>query len=334
MPGAQTKSYAQAVADTLYRILESDPRVAVIGSYVLGYGPFNPLMEPIRKAFADRVLDPPIAEAGMSIVGTGAAMAGARPLIDLSTGSFAYLAWSQMVNEAAVAHYMSNGAIRVPVVFHMLHGIRGGGAPQHSHSPQAMLWNAAGLEIVLPSTPRDVQGLLRQAFLSDNPTVFIDHAKLMGTTGAVPDDDAPIPFGVADVKREGRDATVVATSWMVHEALAAAKTLADDGIEIEVVDPRTLSPFDSKTILDSVSRTGRLVVADECNLRCGVAAEIAAVVADEGFDMLKAPIVRVGRPDVPVPFSPPLEDEIRPKAADIVAAVRRVCRTKRRGASA
>src|SRR4029077_13010608 len=204
------------------------------------------------------------------------------------------------------------GTLRVPVVYHMLHGLRGGGAAQHSHSPQAMLWNAAGLEIVLPSSPYDVKGLMRSAIRSDNPTIFINHARLMDIEGEVPEEDYTIPFGRADIKRPGRDVTVVATSFVVHTALAAADRLAAEGIEVEVVDPRTLVPLDHATILASVRRTGRLVVVDETNLSCGVASEISAIVAEEGFDSLRAPILRVARLDVPTPFSKPLEDAITP----------------------
>jgi pyruvate dehydrogenase E1 component beta subunit len=238
------------------------------------------------------------------------------------------VAWSPLVNEAAVAHHMSNGKLRVPVVYHMLHGLRGGGAAQHSHSPQAMLWNAAGLEIVAPASPYDVKGLLRSAIRSDNPTIFIDHARLMDIEGDVPEEDYAIPLGRADVKRPGRDATVIATSFVVQAALAAAEQLAGEGIEAEVVDPRTLVPFDAAAILDSVRRTGRVVVADETNLSCGVASEISAIIAEKGFSHLHAPILRVARPDVPVPFSKPLEDAITPTAARIADAVRSVLRSK------
>ena len=206
----------------------------------------------------------------------------------------------------------------------MLHGLRGGGAAQHSGSPQAMMWNAPGLEIVLPSCPGDAKGLLRTAIKSDNPTVFIDHAKLLGTEGPVPEGDYTIPFGRADIKRQGRDATIVATSFTVHAALAAAERLSRQGVEAEVVDPRTLVPLDRGTILDSVARTGRLVVVDEGHLSCGVASEISAIVAEEGFDRLRAPILRVARANVPTPFSKPLEDAIAPTADKICDAVRRV----------
>ena len=318
------QSYAAALVDALHDGLRTDPRVSIIGGYVLGLGPQRTLTERLKQDFPDRVFDPPTSEAGNAAVGVGAAMAGMRPFVDLGTGSFTYLAWSQITNEAAVAHYMSNGRLTAPVTFHMLHGIRGGGAPQHSQSPHAMLWNAPGLEIAAPSTAADVYGLIRTALASPNPTVVVSHAKLLGIETEVPEKKSPIPFGRADIKRRGRDVTVVATSLMVHYCLAAAEALAKEGIEVEVVDPRTLVPLDEKTILDSVSRTGRLVVVDECPLRGGIASEIAATVAERGFRYLKGPIVRVTRPDVPVPYSLPLENFITPDPEKIAAAVRRV----------
>jgi acetoin:2,6-dichlorophenolindophenol oxidoreductase subunit beta len=318
------KSYAEAIVDALRTSLREDPSVSLVGSYVLGLGPKRVLMDEIRAEFPDRVYDPPTSEAAVVCLGAGAAMAGARPFVDLGTASFAYVAWSPLVNEAAVAHFMSGGQIRVPVVYHMLHGLRGGGAAQHSGSPQAMLWNAPGLEIALPASPYDVKGLIRSAIKSDNPAVLVNHSRLMNLEGELPDEDYAIPFGQADIKRAGRDVTIVATSFLVHAALAAAERLANEGVESEVVDPRTLVPLDRATILDSVRRTGRLVVVDETHLSCGVASEISAIVAEDGFDALRAPILRVARPDIPAPFSKPLEDAITPTADKVAAAVRRV----------
>ena len=318
------QSYAAAMVDALYDGLRADPRVSIIGGYVLGLGPQRALTDRLKQDFPDRVFDPPTSEAGTAALGAGAAMAGMRPFVDLGTASFSYLAWSPITNEAAVAHYMSGGRLRAPVTYHMLHGVRGGGAPQHSQSPQAMLWNAPGLEIVLPSSAADVYGLVRTALASPNPTFVVSHAKLLGIETEVPEPRSSIPFGRADIKRRGRDATVVATSLMVHYCLAAAETLATEGIEIEVVDPRTLVPLDEKTILDSVSRTGRLVVVDECPLRGGIASEIAATVAERGFRSLKAPIVRLARADTPVPYSLPLENFVTPDPRKIESAVRRV----------
>jgi len=317
------QTYAEALVDALYDSLTADPRVSLIGSYVLGLGPQRQLMDRVRKDFPGRIVDPPTAEAGAAATGIGAAMAGERPFVDLGTGSFAYLAWSQIVNEAAVSCYMSDGRIPVPVTFHLLHGVRGAGAPQHSHSPQAMLCNAPGLEIVVPASAADVYGLVRTAFQSQNPTVVVSHAKLLGIESEVPAEKQPIPLGRAEIKRSGRDVTIVANSFMTHVSLAAAATLADESIEAEVVDLRTLSPLDEATILSSVARTGRLVVVDECPLRCGIASEIAAVVAEHGLELLRAPVARVTRAQVPVPYSPPLEAAVTPDAAKIVAAVKR-----------
>ncbi len=319
-----TQSYAAALVQALYDSLVDDDRVSLIGSYVLGLGPQRHLMDRLRADFRDRIDDPPTSEAGAAAVGVGAAMAGMRPFVDLGTASFSFLAWSQVINEAPISYYMSGGRLSVPVTFHLLHGVRGGGAAQHSQSPQGMMANAPGLEIVVPSTATDVYGLVRSAFLSNNPTVIASHAKLLGIETDVPDEKKPIPLGRADVKRRGRDVTVVANSLMVHYSLAAAEDLTKEGIDVEVVDLRTLAPLDENTILESVGRTGRLVVVDECPLRCGFASEVSATVVERGFDLLKAPIRRVTRAHVPVPYSPPLEAEVTPNPAKIAAAVRQV----------
>lgn len=253
-------------------------------------------------------------------------MAGLRPVVDLVTASFAFEAWPQIANEAANASYMSGGQTRAPVVFHLLHGLRRGGAAQHSHSPQAMLWNCPGLEIVLPSSPRDVKGLLKTAVNSDNPTVFVDHTLLFELKGPVPETDEAIPFGQAEIKRAGGDVTVVATSLMVQRSLAVAERLALEGIQVEVVDPRTLVPLDFGTIMTSLEKSRRIVVVDECHQSCGVAAELVARVAETGFDKLRAPIQRVATLDVPVPYSPPLEDFISPSEARIAGAIRAALR--------
>ncbi|OGP19772.1 MAG: hypothetical protein A2038_14910 [Deltaproteobacteria bacterium GWA2_57_13] len=314
-------TYAEAFAEALREILRADKRVCVIGGYFFGLSPRRALISQLRKQFPARFFDPPIAEAGYCGLAVGAAMAGLRPIVDIGTGSFFFQAFPQVLNEAANTYYMTGGQTKVPAVFHMLHGIRGGGAAQHSHSPQAMLWNTPGLEIMLPASPRDVKGLLKTAVLSDNPTVFVDHAKLFEVRGEVPDGDYAIPFGQAEVKRSGKDVTVVATSLMVVRALEAAEELAKKGIEVEVVDPRTLVPLDKKTILASVAKTGRLVVVDECHRSCGVASELVAIVAEEGFDALKAPVKRVTTLDVPVPFSRPMEAYIEPSREKIITAV-------------
>ncbi|HZO36081.1 MAG TPA: thiamine pyrophosphate-dependent enzyme [Solirubrobacteraceae bacterium] len=315
-------TYAEALVEGLEDQMNEDPKLLIVGSFVLGIGPFRDRFERIRDLFPDRVLDPPTAELAFAGAGIGAALTGTAAMVDCGTASFVYQASPQIANEVANSISMSGGRLRAPVVFHYMHGLRGGGAAQHSHSPQAMLWNAPGLKIVVPSSPYDVKGLIRTAFENGSPTVVADHSKLLPLTGPVPEEAYTIPFGSARVRRPGSDVTIVATSYVVHEALLAAEAVAGEGIDAEVLDPRTLVPLDHDAILESVAKTGRLVVVDEGHLSCGVGSEIAAIVAEEGFDLLKAPIRRVATPDVPIPFSPVLEAEIAPYADKIAAAVR------------
>ena len=321
-------TYYEAKLEALREVLAADESVHLIADATgfLGLSPHRVHFAEILKSFPDRIVAPPISELAVCGLSVGAAMAGLRPVVDLITASFAFEAWPQIVNEAANAFYMSGGQTRVPVVFHLLHGLRGAGAAQHSHSPQAMLWNCPGLEIVLPSSPRDVKGLLKTAVNSNNPTIFIDHPRLFEFRGEVPETDESIPFGQAEIKRAGGDVTVVATSLMVQRSLGMADILAKEGIQVEVVDPRTIVPLDFATIMASVEKTGRVVVVDECHQSCGVSAELVARIAEAGFDKLKAPIRRVATLDVPVPFSPPLEDFISPSEARIAEAIRATVR--------
>src|ERR687891_1005010 len=275
-------AYYEAKFEALEEIMAADQRVHLINGTFLSLSPHRQLFQSLRNKYGERMLSPPISELGFCGLATGAAMAGLRPIVDISTGSFIFEGWPQVANEAANAFSMSAGQTKVPVVFHLFHGLRGGGAAQHSASPQAMLWNNPGLEIALPSSPRDVKGLLKTAVASDNPTIFVDHVQLLEVKGEVPENDAPIPFGVADVKREGSDVTVISTSYMVQRCLQVAEKLAAEKINVEVVDPRTLVPFDLSTLLASVEKTGRVVIVDETHQSCGVAAEIAARIAESG----------------------------------------------------
>ena len=318
--------YYEAKFEALNEIMAADEHVHLINGTFLSLSPRRHVFQELAKKYRDRILSPPISELGFCGLATGAAMAGLRPIVDISTGSFIFEGWPQVANEAANAFYMSGGQTRVPVVFHLFHGLRGGGAAQHSASPQAMLWNSPGLEIALPSSPRDVKGLLKTAVASDNPTIFVDHVQLLEVKGKVPENDAPIPFGVADVKRKGSDVTVISTSYMVQRCLELAETLASEKISLEVVDPRTLVPFDMATLMASVEKTGRVVIVDETHQSCGVAAEIAARIAEAGFDKLKAPLRRVATLDVPVPYSPPLEEYIGPRQDRIIEAIHAVLR--------
>ncbi len=317
-------NYAGAVVDVLRICLREDPRFAVMGNEILGLGPERVQFEALQQEFADRIFFPPCSEAAFTALAAGAAMCGQRIFAHLGLGSFAYPAFSSIANEIAGAHYASGGTIKLPVVLHLCHGVLMGGASQHSESPQAMFWNIPGIEIALPSSARQAKGLIRTAFRSDNPTLVISHGMMFGAEDDVPEEDYAIPFGVAEILREGRDVTLVAMSRTVGTALTAAELLAAEGIEVEVIDPRTLVPFDRRSLFDSVARTGRLVVADETRLSCGVASEIAAMVAEEGFDLLKAPIIRVARPDAPVSASPQQEAAMVPTPQKIAAAVRRV----------
>lgn len=325
--GTRELSYAEALVLGLRRALETDARVRLMGQYFVGLTAHRRLVAELRDDYPDRVWYPPIAEIGYVGTGIGAAISGLRPIVDIATASFIFQAFSQVVNEAANVRYMTGGQTSVPAIFHVNHGIRGGGAAQHSHSPQAMMWNTPGLKIMLPSSPRDVYGLLRTALEADDPVFWADHVRLFDVVGPVETEGwEAIPFGVADVKRAGTDVTIVATSFMVQRSLAAAAALAEEGISVEVVDPRTLVPFDLDAILASVAKTGRLVVVDECHRSCGVGAEISALVAEHAFDALRGPIRRVATLDVPIPFSSSLEQFVEPTEAKIVDAVRAAVR--------
>ena len=271
----------------------------------------------------DRFYYPPIAELGYVGTAIGAAIAGLRPIVDLATASFMFQAFAQITNEMANIHYMSNGQTKVPMVFHFNHGIRGGGAAQHSHSPQAMLWNTPGLEIMLPSTPYDVKGLLKTAASTDNPTAWGDHVKLFMVEGEVPEEDYAIPFGVADIKRKGSDVTIVATSLMVQRSLAAAEKLAAEGIDVEVIDPRTLVPLDKETILKSARKTEHVVIVQEAIRRGGVASDIASMIQEEAFDYLDSAIEICAGKNTSIPFNLALESACVPQEQDIIAAVKR-----------
>ena len=319
-------SFAQGLAKAITESLAADPRVVLIGSGFMGLNSAaRAMLDPVLKDFADRVLTTPISELALAGAGIGAAMAGQRPLVDLSTGSFIFQAFPQVVNEAANIHYMTGGQTEAPVTFYSLSGMRGSGAAQHSHRIQAMLCQAPGLQILLPAGADDAYHLLKWCLLeSRNPTCFISHGLLLDETAEF-DPAAPmLPVGRARIHREGRDVTIIASSITVPRALEAAGSLSPHGISAEVVDLRSLVPLDRATILQSVARTGRAVIADECNKSFGVAAEIAAILAEDGLASLKAPVRRVAVPDVPVPYSAPLEMELTVTADKIAAGVMEV----------
>jgi len=318
------KNYADAILDVLTRFMEEDPNFVVMGNEVLGIGPEGMQFEPFQKKYGDRILFPPCSEAAYTAMAAGAAMVGHRMFAHLGLASFTYPAISSIANEIATARTSSGGTIGCPTTLHISHGLLHGGGAQHSESPFGMYWNLPGIEIAAPSGAKEVKGLLTTALNSENPTIVLTHAFIYGAEDDVPDGDFEIPFGEANVVREGSDVTIVACSMMTAIALGAAEELAGQGIKAEVIDLRTLVPLDEKTILDSVAKTGRLVVTDEGRMHCGVASEIAAMVSEKGLDSLKAPVARVARTDAPVAANQIQEEYVAPTAEKIVSATRQV----------
>ena len=302
-------TFAQAINEALAEELRRDPAVFVIGEDVAEAGtPFKVLSGLVEEFGPERVLDSPISEAGITGLGVGAAMTGLRPIVDIMFGDFLTLVMDQLVNQAAKVHYMSGGKLKVPLVVRTTLGATRRSAAQHSQSLQAWVSHIPGLKVAIPATPYDAKGLLKTAIRDDNPVVFIEDKLHYSLKGEVPVDEYLIALGEADVKREGDDVTIVATSSMVQVSLAAAELLEADGISAEVVDPRTTTPLDEETLVRSVEKTGRAIVVDEGHQRYGVTAELAAVIAERAFYHLDAPVRRLGALDVPVPFSPTLED--------------------------
>jgi len=303
-------NYSQAMARAVQESLQADPKTFLIGSTFAGLSAAGrAAFAPVLQEFAGRVIAAPVSELGLVGAAIGAALSGCRPLMDVGAGSFAFQAWAQIANEAPNIHTMSGGQTRAPVTFYCLIGIRGGGAAQHSHRIQAMLGNVPGLQLLLPATPADAYGMLKWALQeSDNPTVFLSHSLLLEDEEEM-DFSAPmLPIGRARVTRAGRDLTIVAHSVTVGRALAAADLLArKHGVDAEVVDMRSLCPLDRETLVRSVAKTGRAVVADESHFSFGAGAELAATLAQDAFAHLKAPVHRVATPDAPIPYSPVLE---------------------------
>jgi acetoin:2,6-dichlorophenolindophenol oxidoreductase subunit beta len=314
-------SMAEAVREALAEEMRRDPRVFVMGEDVAEAGtPFKVLKGLVEEFGPERVMDTPISEPGFTGIGLGAAMTGMRPVVDIMFGDFLFLALDQIANQAAKVHYMSGGKLKAPIVIRTTLGATRRSAAQHSQSLHALVSHIPGLKVALPSTPYDAKGLMKTAIRDDNPVVIFEDKMMYTVKGPVPDDAYTIPFGEADVKRAGMDITLVATSSMVYVALAAAETLAKEGISAEVLDPRTTVPLDADTIVESVTKTGRVIVIDEGHQSYGVSAEIAAVIADRAFYNLDAPVKRMGALDVPIPFSPALEDLTVPtpeKVADL-----------------
>jgi len=318
-------TFAQAVREALAEEMRRDERVFILGEDVAEAGtPFKVLSGLVEEFGPQRVMDTPISEAGFTGIAVGAAMTGMRPVVDLMFGDFLTLVMDQLVNQAAKTHYMSGGKLKVPMVLRTTLGATRRSAAQHSQSLHTWVAHVPGLKVVLPSTPYDAKGLLKAAIRDDNPVVFIEDKMGYTAKGHVPAEEYVLPLGVADVKRRGDDVTLIATSSMVQVALEAAEELARLGVGAEVVDPRSLFPLDKDTLVASARKTGHVVVIDEGHERYGAAAELAAVVADGAFYYLDAPVKRLCAMDVPVPFSPVLEDLTVPTPASVVAAVRQL----------
>lgn len=318
-------SYRDAINEALREEMERDPTVCIFGEDVGRYGgPFQ-VTRGLYERFGEwRVRDTPISEEGFTGMAVGAAMTGLRPVVEIMYNDFVTLAMDQIINQAAKARYMFGGKARVPMVIRTQGGAGRGNAAQHSQSLEMWFVHIPGLIVIQPSTPYDAKGLLKSAIRNDNPVIFIEHKLLYVTTGPVPEEEYLIPIGAADIKRAGDDVTIVATSRMVHFALQAAGELEKEGIQAEVIDPRTLKPLDIETIVRSVKKTGRLVVVNEGHLTGGFTAEVAARVQREAFDWLDAPIMQVATEDVPIPYNRQLEWEAMPSVADIVNAVKSV----------
>jgi pyruvate dehydrogenase E1 component beta subunit len=319
-------TFGQAIREAIAQEMRRDPRVFIIGEDVAEAGtPFKVLAGLVEEFGVARVIDSPISEAGITGLGVGGAMTGMRPIVDIMFGDFIGLTMDQIANQAAKVHYMSGGKLKVPLVVRTTMGATRRSAAQHSQSLHAWTSHIPGLKVVLPSTPYDAKGLLKTAIRDDTPVIFYEDKMMYQLKGPVPEDDYTIPFGVADIKRIGSDITIVATSSMVQVALAAAEMLDTVGISAEVVDPRTMFPLDKETLIESAKKTSRAIVVDEGYERYGVTAELAAVIAEGAFYYLDAPVKRMGAMDVPVPFSPALEDLTVPTAASVTALAKTLC---------
>jgi acetoin:2,6-dichlorophenolindophenol oxidoreductase subunit beta len=316
----------RAIWEALAEELRRDPTVFIIGEDVAEAGtPFKVLTGLVQEFGTQRVIDSPISEAGIVGLGVGAAMTGMRPVVDIMFGDFIGLAMDQIANQAAKVHYMSGGKLKVPLVIRTTLGATRRTAAQHSQSLHAWVSHIPGLRVVLPSTPYDAKGLLKTAIRDDNPVIFFEDKMMYQLKGMIPEGDYTIPFGVADIKRPGSDLTIVATSSMVQVALAAAEILAGLDISVEVIDPRTTAPLDKLALIESAKKTSRAIVIDEGYERYGVTAELAAAIAEGAFYYLDAPVERMGAMQVPVPFSPVLEDETVPTPAAVVELAKTLC---------
>ena len=308
-PNDRELTFVQAIREALFDEMHRDPLVFVIGEDVAGAGGVFKATEGLLAEFGpQRVIDSPISEAGIAGTAVGAAMTGMRPVVEIMFGDFVGLTMDQIVNQAAKVHYMSGGRLKAPMVMRTTMGAGRRSAAQHSQSLHAWFCHIPGLKVIIPSTPYDAKGLLKSAIRDDSPVIFFEDKMMYQLKGHVPQAEYTIPLGQADVKREGKDITIVATSSMVHVALNAAERLSEQDISAEIIDPRTLFPLDTELLIASAKKTSRVIVVDEGYRRYGITGELASTIAEGAFYYLDAPVRRVAAMDVPVPFSPALED--------------------------
>jgi pyruvate dehydrogenase E1 component beta subunit len=319
-------SYAEALREAIREEMLKNPKVIIFGEDIGKYGGAYKVTKGLLEEFGpERVIDTPISEAAILGFGIGLAIMGFKPIAEIMYMDFIPIAIEQILNHAAKMHFMSGGQLKVPLVIRTQYSLGRAHGSQHSQFFPSWFMNIPGLLVALPSTPYDAKGLLKTAIRLEDPVLFIECCLLYHRLkGPVPEEEYTIPFGKADIKREGEDLTIVAISRMVHEALIAAEKLSEEGISAEVIDPRTLNPFDKETIINSIKKTGKLIIASDDHKRAGVSSEIAAIIAEEAIDYLDAPIIRVCSPDIPIPFSPQLEKKFMRSSEDIIFATKKI----------
>ncbi len=319
-------TFRSAINEAMREEMRRDATVFQMGEDIVGAPPFGVTSRLATEFGTERIRDTPCSEAAVVGAAVGAAMGGMRPIVEFQFGDFLSVAIDQLTHQGAMLRYLTGGQVKIPIVIRLPCGGGQGAGSQHSQSLYSWFAHVPGIKVVLPATSMDAKGLMKSAIRDDNPVLFFEHKSLYRTRWPVPaefrDPDHVIPFGRAAVRRVGEHVTVVATLTMVHHALAAAETLAGEGISVEVIDPRTLVPLDTETIVQSARKTGRLLAVDEAYLTCGIQGEVIAIVAERAFGALKAPPRRLGNPGVPVPFAPVLEDAVIPGPEQIASAIR------------
>ncbi len=317
-------TFSEALGEAMFEEMSRDPTIFTYGEDIAKQGGIFGAYKSLLGKFPDRVIDTPISEEVIFGSALGAALAGMRPVAEFHFADFLFTGMTAIANQIMKFRYMTGGQAKLHLVLRGPDGISKSAAAQHSESIETIFMHIPGIKVIIPSTPYDMKGLFKTALRSDDPVICFEHKMLYGLKGPVPEEEYYIPFGQADIKKEGKDVTVVATSRMVHESLKAAKNLSKEGIDVEVIDLRTLVPWDREKVLESVKKTHRLVVAHETWKRGGWSAEVASVVQEEVFDYLDAPILRVGAYNVHIPFSPPLQDFVVPDSKSVEDAVRKV----------